>query len=191
MKVNFQRFGNLPRNLFISFKVFDQTQQFVSPLLNTSTCSDDSSKSEPRPTNQWRILFKYDHLFFLACYFLLMFREGQNIEGKTQQKFNSNSQKSISIKPLLLQKTKKLYQKKMISKAFTHYISVLCCGGKKKSITSHNIFSRDLTINWIWREICNLYSSFFLIFISKWYLCFIFGKLINALTKSVLYTSEK
>lgn len=112
MKVNFQRFGNLPRNLFISFKVFDQTQQFVSPLFKTSICSDDSSKSEPRPINQWRILFKYDHLFFLACYFLLMFSEGQNIEGKTQQKFNSNAQKSISIKPLLLQKTKKLYQKK-------------------------------------------------------------------------------
>lgn len=84
-KVHFQVFGNLPRNLFITFKVFDQTQQFILPLFNTSTCSDDSSWSEPRPVNHWRILFKYNHLFFLACYLLLTFSKSQNIEGNTQK----------------------------------------------------------------------------------------------------------
>lgn len=84
-KVHFWEFGNLLRNLFITFKVFDQTQKFILPPFNTSTCSDDSSKSEPRPINHWRILFKYHHLFFLACNLLLIFSKSQNIEGNTQQ----------------------------------------------------------------------------------------------------------
>lgn len=86
MKVYFQRFGNLPRNLFISFEVFNWIQQFISHLFNTSTCSDDSSKSEPRPINHRKILFQYDHLLFLAYYLFLLFGKAQNLEGKIWKK---------------------------------------------------------------------------------------------------------
>lgn len=117
MKVYFQRFGNLPRNLFISFEVFNWTQQFISPLFNTSTCSDDSLKSEPRLINHRRILFQYNHLLFLAYYLFLIFRKAQNVEGKIQQKkISSNACKTIGVDPIVFHKNRST--NKIVFKAF-------------------------------------------------------------------------
>lgn len=112
---------------------------------------------------------------------------------RPSKKITPHAYKSISIEPLLFHKTKNLYNKKLICKAFTQDTSILYCGRKKtqKCVTWHSNFSGDLTINWVWREMCNLYYSCSLVFISKWYIHCTVGKLINALTKSVLYTSEK
>lgn len=84
MKVHFQRSGNVLRKLFISFEVFDQIQRFVSPIFNTSTYSDESSKSEPRPINHWRVLFKYSELFFLVL-FVAYIQQGSEFNLKKKK----------------------------------------------------------------------------------------------------------
>lgn len=99
MTVYLRRSGNLPRNLFISFEVFYWSQQFISHLFNTSTYSDDRSKSEPRLINHRRILFQYDHLWFLAYYLFLIFRKTQNLEGKIQQQRSPNACKTVGVRP--------------------------------------------------------------------------------------------